>query len=78
MGSCCGGARRARVQATTLQVAAQQDAERQAQKRADELALTVQVAAENAVASFPIPDAIDTAPPKPRRRAKSRTTDADE
>jgi F0F1-type ATP synthase membrane subunit b/b' len=74
--SCCGAARRAREQATSLQVAAQQEAERQAQRAADDLAATVRVAAEEAVASFAIPDTADTSTPKPRRKRVRKSDDA--
>lgn len=70
MGNCCGRGGRVRVQTTSPEVAAQQEAERQAQKRADDLALTVQAAAENAITSFAIPEATDTDPPKSRRRKR--------
>lgn len=71
MAGCCGAARRAREQATSLQVAAQQDAERQAQRRADDLALSdvVKVAAESAVAEAA------QAPKTRKRRVRVTTTD---
>ncbi len=73
--ACCGRAARQNQQATSLQVAAQQEAERQAQRAADDLAATVRVAAENAVASFAVPDAVDTSAPKPRKRRVRKADD---
>ncbi len=72
--ACCGRGRRERLQATSPQVAAQQEAERQAQKNADDLALSqvVKVAAEQAVASYPVPDAEDAAIERATRKRRAR------
>jgi len=75
--ACCGAARRSREQATSLQVAAQQDAERQAQQRADDLALTVRVAAEAAVAEYAAPEGPVTGKVVRKRRARVRPADPD-
>jgi hypothetical protein len=74
--ACCGRGRRERLQATSPQVAAQQEAERQAQKNADDLALSqvVKVAAEQAVAAYPEPDAEDAAIERATRKRRVRVS----